>query len=471
MASIAAIARDFKNHPQHFLPEALIREAAAGHVWRRRVLGPVLTVHLMVLQVLHANVSGRGLLRIAGLPVSDTAYFNARARLPLDVLGRVLFALVDAARQHTPASNPGSNQGDAFRGRERGVGFRGSGFRGSGFRGHRVFTLDGSGVSMPDVPALRRAFGVPGRVAQGLGFPVMHTLWMFDHATGLLIDFITAHGHTHDLANAHRFHALLDADDVLLGDRAFCSFAHLALLLQQNLHGVFRAHQRLIVSFRPGRPGRKQRPKGRRKGAPSSRQIKRLGQEDQIVAWDKPTSGGCPSWMTPQAYAALPGAITVRELRYRVSRPGFRTTTVTLVTTLLDPRKYPKEELVELYGTRWAIETNLRHLKQTMGMGVLRSKSVEGVKKELLAYAIAYNLVRLRMLDEAQRRGVPPDRVSFIDALDAVCHGSRTPLRINAYRPGRDEPRVIKRPKDHYTYMTKPRDQLRQALGIARHAA
>jgi len=149
MASIAAIARDFKNHPQDFLPDALIHEAAAGHTWRRRVLGPVLTVHLMVLQVLHANVSGRGLLRRAGLAVSDTAYFKARARLPLDVLGRVLFALTHPARQQT-----------ADRGR---------------WLGHRVFTLDGSGVSMPDVPALRRAFGVPGRVAEGLGFPVMHT--------------------------------------------------------------------------------------------------------------------------------------------------------------------------------------------------------------------------------------------------------------------------------------------------------
>jgi hypothetical protein len=447
MASIAAIARDFKNHPQDFLPETLIRDAAAGHAWRQRVLGPVLTVHLMVLQVLHANVSGRGLLRIAGLAVSDTAYFNARARLPIDVLGRVLFALTHPARQQTA---PGSNQGDNF-------------------RGHRVFTIDGSGVSMPDVPALRKAFGVPGRVAAGLGFPVMHTLWMFDHVTGLLIDFITAHGHTHDLTHAHRFHALLGPGDLLLGDRAFGSFAHIALLLQQNLHGVFRAHQRLIVDFTAGRKRRTQRPKGQRRGAPASRQIKRLGEEDQVVAWIKPAA--CPAWMTAEQYADLPATVTVRELRYRVNRRGFRTTTVTLVTTLLDPEVYPKEELAELYRTRWTIETNLRHLKQTMGMGVLRSKSVDGVKKELLAYAIAYNLVRLRMLDEARRRGVAPDRVCFTDALDAVCHGTRTPLRINAHRPGRDEPRVIKRPKDHHTYMTKPRDQLRQDLGITRHAA
>jgi len=119
------------------------------------------------------------------------------------------------------------------------------------------------------------------------------------------------------------------------------------------------------VDFTPGRKSRKQRPKGSRKGAPSSRQIQRLGEEDQIVEWIKPTSGACPEWMSPDDYAALPQTITMRELRYQISRPGFRTTTVTLVTTLLDPGQYPKEELAELYGTRWTIETNLRHLKQT----------------------------------------------------------------------------------------------------------
>jgi hypothetical protein len=126
-----------------------------------------------------------------------------------------------------------------------------------------------------------------------------------------------------------------------------------------------------------------------------------------------------------------------------------------------------------LYGTRWAIETNLRHLKQTMGMGVLRSKSVDGVKKELLAYAIAYNLIRLRMLAEAKRRGVPPERVSFIDAMDALRHDARPPLRLNPDRSAADrhQPRAIKRPKDHDPFMTRPRDQLRQALAPTEVAA
>jgi hypothetical protein len=106
-----------------------------------------------------------------------------------------------------------------------------------------------------------------------------------------------------------------------------------------------------------------------------------------------------------------------------------------------------------------------------MKMDVLRSKSVEGVTKELYAYAIAYNLVRQHMLQASAQQGVPPDRVSFIDALDALCHGGPTRLRINPNRPGRDEPRALKRAKDHYPYMTKPRDELRQSLGITRVAA
>ena len=445
MASIASYVADFKRDPQQFLPEPMIRDAVAatGHAWRDRVLGPVVTVQLMVLQVLCGNVSGRALLRLANLTASDSAYFAARTRLPIDVLWRVLLEVTHAAQR--------CSDGVAC------------------WHGHRVFTLDGSGVSMPDTPALRRAFGVPGRVADNLGFPVMHTLWMFDHATGLLIDFVTAHGHTHDMAQAPRLHPMLEAGDVLLADRAFGSYAHLALLLQENLHAVCRAHQRLIVNFCPGRKGRRQLGKRHRKGAPSSAQLRRLGEQDQLVAWDKPKS--CPAWMDASNYARLPATITVRELRYRVQRNGFRGRAVTLVTTLLEPRKYSKADLEKLYETRWSIETNLRHLKTTMRMDVLRSKSVDGVQKELLAYAIAYNLVRQHMLEAATRQGVPPERVSFIDALDALRHGGPTRLRLNPDRPGRDEPRVIKRAKDRYTYMTKPRDALRQALGIKRIAA
>ena len=206
------------------------------------------------------------------------------------------------------------------------------------------------------------------------------------------------------------------------------------------MHAVFRAHQRLIVDFTPRRRGRKQLPKRRRRGAPSASYVQRLGRNDQLVRYVKPK--GCPDWMTAEPYGQLPDAFTIRELRYTVTRRGFRTRSVTLVTTLPDPREYPKDSLADLYESRWQIEINLRHLKVTMRMDVLRRKSPDGVIKELWAYMIVYNLVRMLMLEAAQQQDVSQSRVSFIDALDVLRYRSPTDpvptLIINPHRPGRE---------------------------------
>src|SRR5436305_2626062 len=162
----------------------------------------------------------------------------------------------------------------------------------------------------------------------------------------------------------------LRAGDVLLGDRGFCSFAHLALLAARGVHGVFRIHQRQIVDFTPHRahvrPGRKKVPPG----LPRSRWLRELGLRDQVVAWLKPE--GRPDGMSAEQYASLPAELAVRELRYRTGRAGFRVRQVTLVTTLVDAEVYPLVELAELYRKRWEAETNLKHLKTTMKMDVLR---------------------------------------------------------------------------------------------------
>ena len=452
MASIAATAGRIKRQGAGFIGEALVREAceAAGHVWRERTLTPLVTLRLLALQVLWGNVSCRAVRLWGDAGFTAQAYCDARMRLPVDVFGYVAAALTHEARR-----------------RVRGFGR---------WRGHRVLHVDGSGLSMPDTPALQRAFGQPGRVRAGCGFPVMHVLWLFDAATGLLCDFIPARWNTHDLADAAKLHAQMDAGDVLVGDRAFASFAHLALLRRRNLHGLFRGHQRQVVDFTPART-RRTRPRSHRRdhaGLSAARLIRTLGRHDQLVEYRRPATR--PAWMTPQDYAQLPGAITVRELRYTAPRRGYRTKQVTLVTTLTDPRKYPKAELVELYGARWRVETNLRYLKQTMKMDVLRSKTPEGIEKELWMYLIIYNKVRLAMLDAATRQQAPPDRVSFVDALDALRRSgaaavTRLTLVVNPARPGRHEPRVIKRRKDRYTYMTRPRDQLHQSLGITRLVA
>jgi len=158
----------------------------------------------------------------------------------------------------------------------------------------------------------------------------------------------------------------------------------------------------------------------------------------------------------------------VRELRYRIRQPGYRTREVLLLTTLLDPQAYPAEKLAELYADRWQIEVNLRHLKQTLHLDVLRCKSLAGVHKALLMIALAYNLVQLVMLRAAQTQRVDVHRISFIDALHWLCHVRdgdplcRLVLRI--HRPGRHEPRVRKRRPKNYPVMRQPRTALRNAL-------
>jgi DDE family transposase len=172
--------------------------------------------------------------------------------------------------------------------------------------------------------------------------------------------------------------------------------------------------------------------------------------------------------MTDDAFAALPETLRVRELRYTIRVPGRRTRLITLATTLLDARRYPAADLADLYGQRWQIETNLRHLKQTLCMDVLHCRTVAGVHKELLMYALVYNLVRQVMREAARRQQVPIERLSFIDAVrwlaDAV-HGPRElKLRLVPKRPGRLEPRVVKRRSKPYDILNVPRSVLRKRL-------
>jgi hypothetical protein len=361
----------------------------AGYRFRRRVLDPITTIHLFVIQILNGNFAVARLQEFTAEIFTEAAYCNARIRLPLKVL-QLLLERVGAALRPT--------LDDAGR-----------------WRGHRTFHVDGSAFSMPDTPELQKEFGQPGNQKPGCGFPVAHLLTLFHAGTGFLLKVLTAPLRTHDMALAAVLHPELDEGDVLIGDRGFCSFVHLALLARRKLHGVFRAHQKQIIDFRPNRayngPGR-----GKfQKGLPTSRWLKRLGVDDQLVEYFKPKSR--PAWMSQEDYAALPASLVVRELRYLVPRGCYRTREVTLVTTLVDEESYPLTELAMIYGQRWRIETNLRHLKQTMKMDVLHCETVNGVLKELTIYALVYNLVRAIMYEAAQRQDVPVERISFADAL------------------------------------------------------
>ena len=316
-------------------------------------------------------------------------------------------------------------------------------------------------------PRPAKAFWPARQTAPRVWFPRPHLLALFHAGTGLVLQILAAPLRTHDLSEVVKLHPELRSGDVLVADRGFCSYAHLALLVQAGVHAVFRMHQKQIVDFTPGRshvePAR--RGKGH-KGQPRSGWLQRLGEHDQLVQWLKPLT--CPQWMEAEQFAHLPDRLEVRELRYRVHRKGFRVKSITLVTTLLDAALYTVEALAQLYWARWGIETNFAHLKTTMGLDVLKCKTVDGVLKEIIVFALIYNLIRLVMIQAARRQQVDIDRVSFIDAARWLAAArDNEPLSllvVHPHRPYRYEPRVRKRRPKQYPLMQTPRKELRKLL-------
>jgi hypothetical protein len=438
--TIVQVVARFKADVGQALSAATIEKVCGylGYRFRQRILGPVNLVHIFLLQVLHGNVACTALPRLANLSFTDEAYCQARKRLPLALFEELLQHVCDALFPQVHTTNR--------------------------WRGHRTWMADGTSFSMPDTPTLQAHFGQPGGQAKGCGFPTAHLLALFHAGTGLLLKVVASPLRTHDMRYAMTLHPELDAGDILIADRGFASFAHLALLARRRLHGLFRCHQRQIVDFTVRRPHAESRKAA--KGMPRSRYLRRLGRQDQLVEYPKPTSR--PRWLTADAYARLPETLQVRELRFLTPQRGYRPRVITLVTTLLDPVAYPAPDLAELYRSRWQVELNFRHLKTTMGMEVLHCKSVNGVLKELHIFALVYNLVRLVMLEACLRQDVPLDRISFIDALRWLQHaGSGTVLEallINPLRRDRLQPRVLKRRRKEYCLMTKPRPLLKQRL-------
>jgi len=434
-----------KGNLELFVPQQLIQRLAdQRHLGlRQRTLTPVVTTYLFLQQILDGNHACGQLRHSSGLEFTDSAYCQARGRLP--------FAFFHALQN---AVSGRCVSDDLLHPEQR-------------WHGHDVFLMDGSSFSMPDTAELRDEFGQPSGQAVGCGFPCAHLLLVCNAATGYLRKVLAAPLFTHDLSQVAMMHPSLPANAVLVGDRAFCSFAHLALCGQRGLFGLFRGHQRLIFDFRCARPYAPAEMSSRAaKGLPRSKWLRRLGKDDQLVEYYKPKE--CPVWLTAEQYAAMPASLVVRELRYRIGVPGRRTKEVTLVTTLLSRRRYSRRALALLYGLRWRIETNLKHLKTTLKMDVLHCQTFVGVMKELTMFVTAYNLVHRVMCRAARRQGVPPSRISFVDALRwlrAAHPGDALPLlNVVPDRPDRVEPRARKRRPKNYPLLGKPRAEMRQAL-------
>jgi len=425
MVSIAGAVTRIKDCPLHIqgiLDAPTVEQVFAdyGYRWRERTLGPAETIELFIRQVMEGNESCAFVRQSAGGAFTAGAYCTARQRLPVQAVWGLCQRVGEQLRtEHEQAT--------------------------SLWLGHRTFYLDGTSFSTPDTPELQAAFGQTTAQKPGCGFPIAHLLVSFDARTGMLQEAIPAPLYTHDLRNVPWIHRNLTAGDVLIGDKAFGSWAHLALLQSAGIHGVFSLHQRRPVQ----------------------------GPGDRIEHWPKPKKK--PDWLDQQTYDALPDSIEVRIVHRIILRRGFRPLEISVVTTLLDQRRYPAEELVELGRGRWSVELNIRHLKTTMGLETLKCKTLDGVLKELAIFCLVYNLVRAVMLKASAAQEVEVDRISFADALDWIrcTRPGQTlwALIVNPSRPDRLEPRAIKRRPKEYDRLTKPRQQMRNALKNQRKTA
>ena len=429
--SIACAAPAIKRRLAELLPDDVITDACcnAGHRWRPRKFDPVVTIHLFVLQILNGNTAILHLRHLGCATLNAAAYCRARMRLPLAVYETLLdYTARVAAQGCAPV-----------------------------FAAMRVFLVDGTSSLAPDTPSVRKLFHQPANVRPGCGYPMAKVLALFDAASGAILRPLICSLYVHEASRVWALHPLLRGGDLLVGDRAFCSYVHLVMLNARNVLALFSVHQRQKVSFRCGR-----RHGG--KGQPTGRFIRRLGRWDQLIEWIKPKQR--PKWMSKEQYDALPSSLIVRELRYALPARGQRTRVVTLVTTLLDPALYPAGKIAELYGLRWRIETHFVQLKTSMKMSQLKCKTAQGVRKELLIYFITYNLIRRVIADAAERQHVPLRRISFVDALRWLANAGDAEqlmmLAVIPLRPDRHEPRVKKYLKYRYRLMCGPRHILKQ---------
>jgi len=329
------------------------------------------------------------------------------------------------------------------------------------WQGRKVRVVDGTTVTMPDTPENQAAYPQPKRQRAGCGFPLVRLVVVFSLAVGTVLDAAlgTYQGkQTGENSLFRQLHPLLDEGDVVLADRYFSGWFDLALLRQRRVDVVVRKHQLRATDFRTGTW---------------------LGKGDHLVRWTKPSR---PPWMTPEQYAALPDELELREVRVRVRQPGFRTRSVLVVTTLLNPEEYPADELAALYRQRWQAELYLKSIKIVLQMDHLRCKTPERVRNEIWTHLLGYNLLRGVMAMAGLSADVPPWSISFkgtlqtLNAFLPMLHGGveldfwcRALLEAIAShavgnRPDRFEPRVLKRRPKKYDYMCEPRQTYRNRI-------
>ena len=417
-----------------------------GVKYRQMLYTPIVVIWAWLSQVIDADKSLSNAVNrvvawiaVAGeaVPSADTgAYSKARKRLPLAVLkpllGRTAAALTSEVKPE------------------------------QWWCGRRVKAYDGTTVLMSDTPANQKAYPQHSNQKAGCGFPLAKLVVWFCGTTGAVLEVAVAAFTTSEWQLSRQLYATLQSDDVVVADSAYGTYVDLALIGCANADGVFRKHHARQCDFRKG---------------------KKLGIGDHIVQWQRPQQR--PQSMSSAEFEALAATLEVREVHLLIQRPGFRPKEIILVTTLVDPKRYPKAKLAELYQLRWqATEVNLKHLKTTLKMEMIVAKTPEMVQKEIWMHLLAYNLLRTLMWQSAQHSHVSPLRLSlqgtrqqfnqfrphFAQATDK----NRRPLYTTLLkvisdllvplRPNRVEPRVVKRRPKPFPRMQQPRSVLKAKL-------
>jgi len=388
---------------------------------RERLYPPTQTLSMFLAQAVSTDRGCQGAVtelsmrrRGVGLremSASTGGYCRARKRLPLELVTDLLH---ETARIGTEAMPPAWH-----------------------WCGRRVRLVDGTTLSMPDTAANQAVYPQPASQAAGLGFPLCRMVGIVCLGTGVVLGAALApqRGKGNDEQSLLR--SLLDAlahGDVLVGDAYYGTYFLLCELIARGVDGVFELF-------------------GARRTSTDFRRGARLGSRDHLIKWQKPSK---PEWMSVEDYSRMPDTLQVREVA-----TGGRI----LISTLYCPRQNPKTALNALYRDRWHIELDLRHIKTTLGMGVLSCRSPEMVRKEVFVYLLAYNLIRIMMAQAAAQAGCRPRQLSFKHALRSwltwwQC-GSAAVIPLDdllrwiaqrrvGNRPGRSEPRAVKRrPKPH----------------------
>ena len=419
MARIGSRTLRVNQKLEELLPAGQIEKRAMelGHEWRERKLGPVMTVYLWIMQVLLCNLSGASSRHLHSKPLSPSAVCQAKGRLPLQLLRRLCAYLVSQIEQ----------SGTSL------------------WHEHRVFAADAVSYYTPDTPELRKAFGSK----KTYGFPLLKSLSLSNLCNGVMTHQIPLPHDRQETPLVGRILRHLLKGDILILDRAFASFWNLLQAQQQGIHLLVRLKQCFWAKAHTRRTV-----------------IKRLGKQDVLVRWTRPRERCKLSlfrWVR-----MISQELTLRQVSICVKRRGYRPKKITLITTLLDPVRYPAKDMALLYHRRWEIETCFRHLKQTLNLAHLRSQTLLGVKKELLVRMMAYNLVRATMQRIAEQVDVQATRVSFADTLQwlilSSADSSENNVIINPLRPHRIEPRRLKRQNKNFLPFNSTRAEARKAV-------